>query len=496
MMDLFTETDVNLLIRHIRSNYDRSKPLLLVVDLFCGCGGTTTGFSKIPNTFVVACVNHDPFAIKSHHENHPYCLHYTEDIRDWAVIRKIESLIRQLRSTFPKAFVLLHASLECTHISRAKGGVPREADSRTLSFHLEKYLDINPEYISIENVEEILTNGPLDEQGRIIEELKGLDYKLWVEIIERYGYCYDYKFLNAADFGEYTSRKRYFGAFAKEGLPIEFPKPTHVSRKKSHLFPELEIHKPVKEVLNLKNEGNSIFGLNKNGKKYVDPTVTRVTQGAKKSLKEYNMLNVDGKVMHLFLSAYYGASQNGQGISSIEEPCNTLTTKDRFALHHIQYAYGKPTYSSIEEPAGTIVTNPKHELVTMNWLFDTQYNRISNSVEKPCPTIIARQDKKPLYLASATNTPFVDNSIENKQDSKAVKELKVFMRENGITDIKIRALEIDELLRIQGFPEDYILHGGKTRAKKYIGNSVVPGVAEHFGKTIYRAYTKVVEKVT
>ena len=64
--------------------------------------------------------------------------------------------------------------------------------------------------------------------------------------------------------------------------------------------------------------------------------------------------------------------------------CNTLTTKDRFALHHLQYAYGKPIYSNIEEPAKTITTNPKHELITTKWLFDTQFNRVGNSVDKPC----------------------------------------------------------------------------------------------------------------
>ena len=34
-------------------------------------------------------------------------------------------------------------------------------------------------------------------------------------------------FLNAADYGAYTSRKRFFGIFAKKNLPIVFPEATH-----------------------------------------------------------------------------------------------------------------------------------------------------------------------------------------------------------------------------------------------------------------------------
>ncbi|QQV91463.1 DNA methyltransferase [Tenacibaculum phage Gundel_1] len=481
MLDLFTETDIDKLINHIKANYNPNKPLMFVVDLFCGAGGMTEGYQKVDNTFVVACVNHDEYAIKSHHANHPCCIHYTEDITDWNVIWKIESLVFQLRERFSNCFLILHASLECTHLSKAKGGLSRDGDSRTLAFHLEKYLEIIPDYITIENVEEILTNGPLDEDGMIIPELKGLDYKLWLEIIQDYGYDYDYRLLDSADFGEYTSRKRYYGIFAKEGLPVSFPKQTHVTKKKQHLFPNLKPHKAVKEVLDLDNCGISVFGKNKRGKNYVDATITRTHAGVKKTLKEKQTE---------FLSAYYGASQNGQGITGMDEPCNTLTTKDRFALHHIQYAYSNAYYTSIEKPAGTILTNPKHELVTTKWLYDTQYDRVCCSVEKPSPVIIARQDKTPLSIGFAKNFSIVDHSVELPTDTNARKNLKSFMRSNQIKDITIRPLLEKELLRVQGFPEDYILLGGVTRAKKYIGNAVVPGMAEVIGNEIYKSHSE------
>ena len=53
----------------------------IVVDLFCGAGGTTLGFEMTGIAKVIAAVNHDPKAIESHWRNHPEVLHFEEDIR-------------------------------------------------------------------------------------------------------------------------------------------------------------------------------------------------------------------------------------------------------------------------------------------------------------------------------------------------------------------------------------------------------------------------------
>ena len=545
-LDLFTEDDTLQLIQHIQETHNPLKPLLLYIDLFCGAGGVTEGFQRIENLFVVACVNHDLNAIKSHHENHPKCIHYTEDIRNWAVIRKIETLILKLKEAFPQASVGLHASLECTHFSKAKGGLSRDADSRTLANHLTKYLCIDIDYITIENVEEFLTWGPLYQVTENdlwkfqtkksknvfydspyignedfydsleltpfqlpVKERKCEFYNDWLVDMKRYGFEYEYKTLNAADYGAFTNRKRYFGVFASKGLPISFPKPTHISLKKWTKECGLKPHNAVSEKLELEIHGNSIFGLNKNNKYYSLKTVARVYYGLLKFWKEgyfivrYNGGNLTDKcittkkplgalltantyslVHPLFLSSYYGNSQKGQGIHRLEDPCNTIPTKDTFALHHLQYAYGKSIYSDMNQPAGTITKVPKQELVTTQWLYDTQFDRVGNSIKKPAPTVIARQDKKPLYMATAKNNSEVDNSIWKEDDAFIVMLLKTFMREHGITDVKIRSLFVNELSGIQGFPKDYKFIGGETNAKKFIGNSVCPDIAEALANEI------------
>jgi DNA (cytosine-5)-methyltransferase 1 len=127
---------------------------LLYVDLFCGAGGTTTGVEESRLTGekcakVVACVNHDPNAIASHMANHKDVLHFIEDIRTLDTTELVSHLGR-MRTEYPEAKVVLWASLECTNFSRAKGGLPRDADSRTLADHLFRYIeDIDPDFPEI-----------------------------------------------------------------------------------------------------------------------------------------------------------------------------------------------------------------------------------------------------------------------------------------------------------------------------------------------------------
>ena len=506
MIDLFTEQDVPRLIRYIKANYNPNLPLVLWIDLFCGFGGIAEGYKKTPNSFIVGAVNHDKRAIEINKLNHPHTIHYEEDIRDWRVIWKLQSLVEQLRKEFPNALIGVHASLECTFFSPANGGNSREEDSRTLGYHLEKYLPLDPDYITIENVPAFRKWGPVYHvskkvkgitlwkykmKGRVlwsenpnekeckrftlpIKERESEDYNKWKKIFKSHGFRYDYKISNAADFGEYTRRIRYFAVFAKGNLPINFPEQTHIAKEKHYLKPHLKIHNAVREKLNLKDVGVSIFGLNGNGNYYASKTVSRVLGGVKK---------LKGK--EHFVSCYYGASQNGQGVHTIEEPLRTVTTKDAFCVHHVQYAYGNPTYSKITEPLQAITTVPKPEVV-FTWLFDTQFNNLGSSIDRSCPTIIARQDKKPLYIANALIQNNIDQSIPQKGDCKARKELRQYMRENGIRDITIRQLYDYELAAAQGFPDTYILdEKSTTRSKKYIGNSVCPGHAKANSDALY-----------
>lgn len=426
---------------------------LLYIDLFCGAGGTSTGvenarYADEQCAKVVACVNHDANAIASHAANHPDALHFTEDIRTLE-LSPLVAHVERMKKIHPDALIVLWASLECTNFSKAKGGQPRDADSRTLAEHLFRYIEaIDPDYIQIENVEEFMSWGDMDEKGHPISKDKGRCYEKWKRNVRKYGYDFDWRILNAADYGAYTTRKRFFGIFAKRGLPIVFPEPTHCKDGKSDMFGKLEKWKPVKEVLDFSDEGESIFcrkkplaektleriyaGLIKfvaGGKeafivkynsmsrtgKYQAPSVDEpcpvvATQG-RLALAKVNFLSkqfsgqpdsknisVEGpagtitcKDHHAFVSAYYGNGHN----HSVELPAPTVTTKDRLALVNSvfidnQYGTGKPT--SIEQPVGTVTTVPKFNMVSCKpWIMNTAFSNVGSSIEQPSQTITANR---------------------------------------------------------------------------------------------------------
>ena len=506
---------------------------LLYIDLFCGAGGTSTGVENARYggrqcAKVIGCVNHDANAIASHAANHPDAMHFTEDIRTLELSPLITH-IAKMREQYPGAFVVLWASLECTNFSKAKGGQPRDADSRTLAEHLFRYIEaINPDYIQIENVEEFMSWGDLDDNGKPISKDAGRLYQQWVANVCEYGYRFAHRILNSADYGAYTSRRRFFGIFAKGDLPIVFPEPTHSKEGEAGLFGGLQRWKPVREVLNFSDEGESIFGRKK---PLVDATLERIYAGLIKFVAggkeafmvKWNSMSRTGKYQApgidepcptvatqsrlgvaqvSFLSKYYGGSPEGKSVSveepagaittrdhhsfitayygnghnhSIDEPAPTVTTKDRLAFVDMQYGNGTPC--DIETPAPTVTTNPKHQLVTCkrHYLMNPQFQSAGGSVDKPCFTLIARMDKMPPYLIQ-TEQGEVAIIIE-PNDTPAMVKIKQFMALYGIIDIKMRMLRIPELKRIMGFPSDYVLVGTQADQKKFIGNAVEVNMA-------------------
>ena len=358
---------------------------LLYIDLFCGAGGTSTGIEKARYegeqcAKVIACVNHDANAIASHAANHPDALHFTEDIRTLELSPLISHVVR-MKNIYPDALVVLWASLECTNFSKAKGGQPRDADSRTLAEHLFRYIEsIDPDYIQIENVEEFMSWGDMDEKGHPISKDKGRCYEKWKRNVKRYGYDFDWRILNAADYGAYTTRKRFFGIFAKRGLPIVFPEPTHCKDGKTDMFGRLEKWKPVKDVLDFSDEGESIFCRKK---PLAEKTLERIYAGLIKFV-------AGGK--EAFIVKYNSMSRTGKyQAPSVDEPCPVVATQGRLALAKVNFLSkqfsGQPDSKniSVEGPAGTVTCKDHHAFVSAYY-----GNGHNHSVELPAPTITTK----------------------------------------------------------------------------------------------------------
>lgn len=417
---------------------------LLYIDLFCGAGGTSTGVEYARHdgmqcAKVVACVNHDRNAILSHQANHPHTLHFTEDIRTLELSPMVSHL-QKMKAEYPKARVVLWASLECTNFSKAKGGQPRDADSRTLAEHLFRYIEaIDPDYIQIENVEEFMCWGELDEHGKPISKRKGIDYMRWVMHVCDYGYDFGWRILNAADFGAYTSRKRYFGQFAKKGLPIAFPQQTHAKNgDEGGMFKMYKKWRAVRDVLDLDDDGESIFNRKK---PLCEKTLERIyaglvkfVAGGKKQheawILKYNSMNKDnhhnapsidepcptvacqnrlGLVKCQFLSKQFNGDPSGKNID-IDQPSGTVTCKDHHALVSSKFLseyYGGADHNhGIDEPATTLTTMARHAFVTAYY-----GNGFNTSIDGPAPTVTTKD------RISLVSTKFMDNQYGKSKPS-------------------------------------------------------------------------------
>lgn len=109
---------------------------ILVADLLCGAGGSSTGaaraLAELGLEMDLVCVNHWPTAIETHRRNHPEARHYVQDI---ATVRP--------HLLVPEGYLdLLMASPTCTHHSVARGGKPTSDQQRSDPWHIGERFDI------------------------------------------------------------------------------------------------------------------------------------------------------------------------------------------------------------------------------------------------------------------------------------------------------------------------------------------------------------------
>ena len=210
----------------------------------------------------LVAINHWATAIATHTRNHPFARHFCIN----------------LDAANPAAIVeggrldLLLASPECTHFSRARGGKPVSDQRRASAYHVQRWVTaLNGEIdrILIENVREFMEWGPLLPDGRLDPARKGLYFFSWVNSLVAMGYEWDWRVVNAADFGDATTRERLMVQFVRIGLGgVRWPVPTHaktvktVGTKSGAMFGPPPTRKPwraAREVIDWQDAGRSLL---------------------------------------------------------------------------------------------------------------------------------------------------------------------------------------------------------------------------------------------
>ncbi len=486
----------------------------LVIDLFAGGGGASTGIEAALGRPVDVAINHDRVAIAVHAANHPETEHLTSDL--WTVKPRLVTRGRPVR--------LLWASPDCRHFSNAKGGVPCHPKVRALASLVIRWAeDVRPDVILLENVTEFQTWGPLGRDGLPIKARKGETWRKWVRHLQRRGYAVDWRVLDSAEYGAPTRRRRLFVVARCDGQPISWPTPTHGPGR-------LPLHTAA-ECIDWSLPCPSIF---ERRRPLVEKTMWRIAQGLKRFVFENPrpfILKVNhGKwePRHEAIDAPLSVvtatqrghalvaptlQQSGYGerpgqrarVPGLHVPLGTCVDGQKHALVAAFLAryFGDPLRSDggggvvagaeLDGPLPTVTARDHHGLaaVTLAKFRGTGPSQPgSASVEAPIPTISCggihiaevRAFLTAYYGSDGTTGQLLTEPLRTITARHRLGLVAVEGAEYQVTDIGFRMLEPHELLRAQFgvFADDYDLSAATTKKDqiRLIGNSVCPEVAE------------------
>jgi len=324
----------------------------LVIDLFAGGGGASTGIEQAIGRAVDIAINHDPEAVALHQANHPQTLHYVSDVFEVDPVAVVGG----------RPVGMLWASPDCKHFSKAKGGKPVSKKIRGLAWVVIKWAKlVRPRVIFLENVEEFQTWGPLDANNMPCKLRKGRTFKRWKSSLENLGYKVDFREDRASDMGTPTIRKRLFLVARCDGHPIVFPPATHgapdslpVKQKKLKPF------RTAAECIQWDIQAPSIF---ERTRPLAEATNRRIAKG----IMRYVVNTANPFIVPL-------THQGGDRTEDITKPFKTVTGANRgekalIVPTLVQTGYGEregqaPRALDLHKPLGTVVAGQKHALVT------------------------------------------------------------------------------------------------------------------------------------
>ena len=374
----------------------------LVVDLFAGGGGASTGIEQAIGRPVDIAVNHDPEAIALHEVNHPQTQHHVSDVFE----------INPFVATRGQPVGLLWASPDCKHFSKAKGGKPVSKRIRGLAWVVVKWAKaVRPRVIILENVEEFQTWGPLTDDGMPCPKRKGETFQLWQGQLRALGYRLEYRELRASDYGTPTIRKRFFMVARCDGLPIVWPEQTHFQRPAKRQ----QAWRPASEIIDWSLPCPSIF---ERSKPLADATCRRIAKG----IMRYVVDAAEPFIVNL---------THGGRLEALHKPLKTVTGANRgekalLMPTLIQTGYGErpgqaPRVPGLDKPLGTIVGTQKHALVAA-FLAKHYTGVVGSDLRDPIGTVTS-VDHHSLVTASLIHMGHGEGKSGGKRFSHGIRDI-------------------------------------------------------------------------
>jgi DNA (cytosine-5)-methyltransferase 1 len=349
-------------------------------DQFCGAGGWTQGAVEAIEERGLeiadaAAFNHWPTAVDTHQTNHPRIRHFCQDL---ATVRPIVA--------FPGGKIdVLIASPSCVYHSGARGGRPIHDQQRMDPWYIVPWLtDLDVTVLVVENVPEFVHWGPVDPAtGRPIKKLRGKYYLTWVNAICGLGYTYDARVLRCADYGDGTTRERYFGIFRRDGRPIRWPMPTHGPEVGDGLF-AVRKWRSARDIIDWTRRGQCIF---ERKRPLASNTIRRLIVGARRYFGLLAPLYVAALEVELQRSMAYEAARGRRSKPVVLPQRDQQVIAEGAALIEL---HGTGTAHSIGEPLPAIAAGGKHYGVAqadLAFVVGQQSGAVARPVTQPLPTV-------------------------------------------------------------------------------------------------------------
>lgn len=489
---------------------------LNVINLFCGMGGDEIGirdaiYTDLKMEYKGLSINHWDVAVATMRANFGNVT--TLDC-------KIEEAVPGDLVPWGTQVHLLWASPSCTHHSRAKGGMPRCNQLRSQPEYVTTWMtQTRPWCVIVENVPEFREWGPLDDKGLPDKAHKGETFEAWVRMIESLGYNVEHRVLCCADYGDATSRRRFFLVAVRRdiGIPV-WPEPTHGDR-----VPGLPQWRGAGECLDLSDLGRSIFGrarplaektlarLADGARRYwgldiatgdlvkacrgrLKPFIVKLNRGATAEDIDRPLSTVMAGGNHHALCSLVCDHFSGGRVATLDRPLKTQPTHDRSSLVTLvcdRKRNGKARPDT--EPLLPQTTKARSSMATL--VLGQHGAAACRPASRPMPTVACKGAVRliePIVIDNA-NGGTIRGSKEpiNTITLKDRHMMALPVLEDGRRiDILMRMLTPRELARAHSVPDDFVITGNKTEQTKQIGNSVPVRTARALVGTLLKRYIK------
>ena len=345
----------------------------VAIDLFCGAGGFSEGLRQACREsgcdLKHAAINHWEPAVETHERNHPDAHQYHSKVEQLHPPKIIDALVDADVTDVHTTDVdvdLLVAGPECTHFSSARGGKPVNEQKRMSPWHVLDWLEkLNVNAFIIENVNEIQSWGPV-EDGQPTRD--GSVFDAWINALNGLGYSVEWTTLTAADYGDPTSRERFFLVGRQDGKAT-FPAPTH-----SDSDPDKHGRRTAAEIIDWSDLGGSIWTRDlTNNRVHTPPkntTMQRIAEGIRRHCDDR---------LEPFADAL---EELGNGNEDDPVPTTVQGLRDRV----VPAAYADAAAAALSDPF--LVQVPRNATTRTSYILGQHSNSVAREVgQRPAPTI-------------------------------------------------------------------------------------------------------------